>query len=676
MLQNIRNSARGWLAWVIVGIISVPFALWGIQEYMHPAPKKVIAEINGVELSESELQQEMARRQRELRQLREQEQQLRTMMQNQKSQQDPKIFNLWLYTARQIRARTSETKESVLAQLIEREVLVQSAIDANMRIGDALLVAHIHNDPSFQTEENTFSQERYEQILRYQGLTPTGFENKIRRALLTEQILKGVLDSALVTKYDQQQHTRLKEQRRSVSYLIIPTTRFDDSVTITEADIDNYYKDHAKRYMTPEKVSIEYVELSQKDVASEPIDEQTLENLYQKRKASFTTPAKWKARHILIEAGVGSTASEIEEAKKKAQNVLTKIQSGESFQKLAKQFSDDAISKEKGGELDEFMVKPFEDALKKLKVGEITNEPIKSKYGFHLIKLEDVKPEVVKSFAEVREQLENELQKEQTESKFENQALELADRAFIESLEILADTFNLEIKSTDLFDRTGSNQIDPILSDRKVIEAAFGEQVKEGYNSEVIEIGEQHVMVLRLKEHKPAKAKPLTEVKEEIVTTLKQEKTQAEARALGKSLLEQIKQNGEPDAFVKAHNLSFEPAQWIGRQDTTLKQPLIVREAFKMGRPIVNKALYQGIELGNGDYALVAVLAVKDGETVPEVPLTTAQKEDSETPDPSEQQVKQHQRALGESEFSQLISGLKTKIEIKKYSDKLSSEES
>ena len=656
MLQRIRDGARGWLAWVIVGIISIPFAFWGINEYFNPSPKRVIAEVNGVELLEIDFR----------RQVSQQKQSLRTRFQN------PNIDLSFL---------DEQIKQSTLKRMIEEELLVQSANDAGMRIGDVLLANRIHSFSAFQ-EDGTFSQALYEQALGYQGLTPPRFELDIRRALITDQIREGVLRSALVTDYDQQQRTRLEEQERSISYLIIPASRFNNSVTITDADIETYYKEHAKQYMTPEKVSIEYVQLSQKDlisISSEPVSEETLKERYQERKASFIIPAQWKARHILIEVDSEATADEVEKAEQKAQELLAKIHAGDAFKELAKQFSDDFGSKRMGGDLGWFgpgrMVKPFEEALKPLKVGEVS-EPVKSQFGLHLIKLEDTKPEMIRPFAQVREQLEKDIQNERAESEFEDQVEQMANLAFehSDSLEVLTEQLNLESKTTELFDQNG-NQQDSILSHRKVIEAAFSDELlTERANSEVIEIGEQQVVVLRVKDHVPAIALPIADVKDGIKSSLTQEKTRAEAKTLGETLLEQIKQNGDPGAVVKEHELEWSSAHWVKRKDTTPKS-VIVREAFKIGHPAENKGLYQGLELDNGDYALLAVLAIKDGVVTPETPSTTSPKDseskDNATPEPRQQAKLQQQQALGESEFNQLVSGLKTSADIEDYSKKL-----
>jgi peptidyl-prolyl cis-trans isomerase D len=630
MLQNIREGIQGWLAWVIVIIICIPFALWGIQEYISPTPKSLVAEVNGVELTERDYQDRVRQR----------KQQLRAMFQDQN-------IDLSFMDA--------QIKKNVLEQMIEEQVLLQSAQDAGMRIGDNLLVRRIHDIAAFQ-ENDSFSQARYEQLLSYQGMTKQQFEIQMRDATLLEQLRLGITNSAFVTNYDKQQRARVEKQERLLSYVIIPANRFKAEVEITEEDISTYYKNNTVRYMTEEKVSIEYVEFSQQDLANTDtaINEESIKQRYEETKDKFKTPIKWKARHILIEAGSDATDEEVKEAEKQAQDLLVKINAGESFEDLAKKFSDDFGSRKTGGDLGWFgantMVKPFEDAVKAMKVGDVTTAPVKTQFGFHLIKLEDIKPEVVRPFEEVREQLLTELKKEHAESAFYGQAEQFANLAFENpnSLEVLTKTLNLKSKTTELFSNKGSQDKDSILSNPKVVRAAFSDAVlKDRYNSEVIQIAEQHIVVLRLKDHEPAKAKPIEDVKDEIVAALTKERIQEKAASLGDKLLKQIKDKVDPDTILKDYkDLNWSAATWAARDNTTVPQA-IVSEAFKLGRVKNDTASYEGIQLDNEDYALVALLDVKDGK------------------DDAEADVKKLTETIGDNEFQQFVSSLKAKAEIK-----------
>ncbi len=625
MLQNIREGIQGWLAWVIVIIICIPFALWGIQEYVSPTPKNLVAEVNGVELSERDFENLVRQR----------KQQLRNMFKNQDID-----FSFM----------DAQIKKNVLEQMIEEQVLLQAAQNAGMRIGDNLLVRKIHSISAFQ-ENDAFSQARYEQLLSYQGMSKQKFEIDMRNATLVEQLRLGIVNSAFVTDYDLQQRASIEKQERLLSYVIIPANRFKAEVEISDADIDAYYKKNAARYMTDEKVSVEYVEFSQEDLADINIREESIKEHYEANKDKFKTPIKWKARHILIEAGSDATDDEVKAAEKKAQDLLVKINAGESFEDLAKKFSDDFGSRKTGGDLGWFgpktMVKPFEDAVKGMKVGDVTTAPVKTQFGFHLIKLEDIKPEVVRPFEEVREQLLAELKKERAESAFYGQAEQFANLAFENpnSLEVLTKTLNLKSKTSELFSNIGSQDKDSIISNPKVVRAAFSDAVlKDGYNSDVIKIGEQHIVVLRLKDHEPAKAKPLDEVKDEIVATLTKERIQEKAAALGKKLLTEVKD--KVDILKDYDDLNWSAAMWVGRDNTTVPKA-IVSEAFKLGKVSKDKAIYEGIELDNEDYALIALLGVKDG------------KKDSKA------DVKKLEKAIGDNEFRQFVSSLKAKAEIK-----------
>jgi len=638
MLQNIRDNAQGWIAWVIVILISIPFALWGIHEYMQPKADVIVAEVNDVEILQREFQRNVQQRR----------QQLRAML-----KQDVDLSFM-----------DAQIKQTTLEQMIEEEILVQSALQAGMRVGDALLAERIHQFPMFQ-DQGQFSQKRYEEALHYQGLNPALFEQQIRRMVLTEQLQQGLFASALVTAYDSKVKARLKNQQRAVSYLIIPSEHVKDQVTVDETEIETYYTEHQTQFMTPEKVSIEYVTLSKESLAqAQSIDEDRLKQFYQERLAHFTTPAKVHARHILLETDPEASATEIQAAEQHAQELLTKLEAGAHFETLAQEFSDDPTTAKQGGDLGWFQlgsgeqIKAIEESVAELEEGEIST-PVKSQFGYHLIQLIERQPEVTQPFEAVKAELKETLQIEQADSEFYSQLEQFSNLAFEHpnSLEVLADSLNLTIHTTEPFTQAQQPEDeDSILAHQQILEAAFSEPVlKEGFNSEVIEIGEQQVVVLRVKTHEASTAQPLAEVREDIIALLTRQKNQKATQELGQSLLTALKQdNSDPQAVAQAHDLSWSNPQWITRADTTLKQPKIVTEAFKMGHPQEQQAIYRGIELANSRYALIALLAVNDGEKVAAEP------------------AQQQQRASGESIFNQFVEALKNQAEIKIYKENIS----
>lgn len=638
MLQNIRDHAQGVLAWIIVGLIAIPFALWGVHEYLRPTYRDIVAEVNGIELSRNEFRANVHQRQR----------QLQAMFKN----------NIDLSFMKE------RLEQDTLNQMIETEVLVQNAVKAGLRVSDAWLAQSIHAIPTFQ-EQGNFSQTRYEAGLRNLGMSPVVFEAEQRRELLTGQIQKGIMQSAFLTSTEQQRQTRLEKQQRFLSYITISKTRFIESVTVTDEEIQAYYKEHATQYMTPERVSIEYAELSQKDLKTEQApDEKALQDYYQQHLATYTTPASWHARHILVAVNSDAKPEEVSAAEKKINELADKIKAGQPFAEVAKAFSNDPGSATNGGDLGWFgpsaMVKPFEDTVKTLPINTLSS-PVRTQFGFHLIEVLESKPEEVKPFETVRQEIEATVQKEQVELVFDKQVEQFANLAFEhpDSLDVLTQTLNLQKKSTGLFARDGLEPKDPILAHRKVIETAFSNAVlKDGFNSELIDIGDEQVIVLRAKDHELPQPKPLETVKEEITATLKQQKAETEVKTLGKTLLTQLKESDDPAVLVKTHDLAWSTAQWVQREESRFPQPAVVKEVFKMGYPPENKGLYQGIELESGDYALIALLAVKDGVETPPA--------DKDQKDKAEDAL---QLAWGESDFNYFLAGLKAKAKIVTHID-------
>lgn len=638
MLQVIRDRAQGFFAWLIVGMITVPFALWGVNEYFQPSHNQSVAEVNGIELSQNDFQ---------------------TNVQNQKRNLRSRFQNM------DITPMEAQIKQNTLSQMIDEEVLVQAAIQQGMRISDALLAARIREFPSFQQDGN-FNPEVYKQALQSLGLTPSAFEAQIRRVLLVEQLREGVSRSVAVTEAAQQQSKNLEEQQRLISYLLVPSSRFTEKVSVSDAEIEKHYQENTAQYMVPEKISLDYVELEgNKLAASKPVDDALLKQRYEERKATYTTPAQWHARHILLDVAKDAKPEVSEAALKQAKEVLAKIRGGTDFEAAAKEFSKDSSNAKNGGDLGWFgagqMVKPFEDALKTMKAKDIS-EPVKTEFGYHLIQLVEDKPTIVRSFDEVRAELLTAIQKEQAESEFYAQVEQFGNLAFESqnSLDTLLKTMKLEKKSTVLFDRKGIEK-DPILSAPKVLSVAFSDSVlKEGYNSEVVELGAQHVIVFRLKDHQAAKPKALAEVKEEIRKAIKQEKTQTEAKNLGKQLLEALQKSGDADAVAKQHDLKWADSQWVKRRDPGFKQVELAQTAFKLGRPEANGALYQGVNVGaEGDYAVLAVLAVKEPA------------KDDKKADPQNRAKSQLQMTIGDSESKQMLANLKAQAQIKTFADRL-----
>lgn len=614
MLQSIRDRTQTWIAWVVVGMIIVPFALWGIHEYIGDTDKSTAATVNGVDISLTHYEQAT----------RDQLQQLRTNLNN----ADLSKFDAII-------------KENVLNQLIQRELLFQTAARLKMTISNTVLSDFIHNIPTFH-QQGKFSPTRYEQLLKAQGITPAHFEQDLRRDLLLAQLESGITESTLITPHEKQHFNRLEKQQRLISYIQISTPALAEKFTVSDEEIQTHYQHNQKEYFSPEKVSVNYVMLTPENIEktlTEPLEETTIQQYYQDHLKKFTTPPEWHAAHILIN-------KDDEHANTNAQEIAARAKAGEDFAALAKEFSKDPGSANKGGDLGFFtagtMVQPFEDAVKTLQPNQIS-DPVESEFGFHIIKLIEFKPEQIKTIDMVREEIIAALRKEQAETKFYAQAEQLANLAYEkpDSLEPIVQNLGLPLQTTELFSR--DTKLPAPLNHPKVIQAAFSDTViKDHQNSDVIDIGKQQAIVLHLKEHQPPQLQPLETVKEHIITRLKKDKAKQAAAALSKQIIDNLPHPEELQQLLTKENLHWSPPIWIERNDTKLKQPSLVQAAFKMGTPSQEQALFQQVILDNEDYSVLAVLEVKESTDQTTTPLT-----------------------LGNSEFKWLTDSLKKRAEIK-----------
>jgi peptidyl-prolyl cis-trans isomerase D len=615
MLQGIRDRTQNWIAWTVVGMIIVPFALWGIHEYVGDSDRNTAATVNGVDIPLMQYEQSS----------RDQLQQFRA---NAGKNTDLSKFE-------------AKIKENVLNQLIQHELLFQTAAHLKMTISNDVLSRYIQTIPAFQ-DQGKFSSARYEQLLKAQGMSPAHFEQELRRDLLLAQMETGVSDSAVITPQEKQRFHQWEKQQRLISYIPISTQKLTEKFTISDEEAQTHYQNNQKDYYSAEKVSINYVMLTPENIektVNDPIEDTTIQQYYQDHLKKFVDPPEWHAAHILI-------GKDEDNAETKAQEILKRAKAGEDFGALAKEFSKDPSSAEKGGDLGFFkagmMVQPFEDAVKKLQPNEIS-DIVKSDFGFHIIKLFESKPEQTKTIDMVREEIISAIRKEQAEIKFYAQVEQLSNLAYEkpDSLESIIQALGLPLQTTELFSR--ETKLEPPLNHPKLLQAAFSDVViKDNQNSEVIDVGKHKAVVLHLKAHEIPQLQPFDSVKEKIIVRLKKDKAKQAAETLSKQLIDALKNPEELQKLLAQENLQWSPKTWVERNDTKLKQPAIVQAAFKIGIPTNGQALFQQLALNNDDYGIIAVLEVKDNT------------EESKTP-----------LKAGNSEFKWLAKSLKDRADIK-----------
>jgi len=637
MLQYIRDHAQGVVVWTIVGLIIITFALFGLSSYLSGSSSSFVASINGTEIDANEYRREYQNYQARLQQM---------LGKNYRAD----LFN------------SEMMKREVINGLITRELVTQYLEDQDYFISAGRLVAELHNINAFKGEDDQFSKERYREVLSQQGMSRAFFERQLARDIAARYLQNGVTQSDFATAHETESAYRLDNQQRDIGYLIIDKQTYLKTVQADDSEVQAYYDANKSAFMTQEKLSIEYVELKLEDIAKRyEIDEETIKDHYAAHRASYLdNPEQRKVRHILIKV---DDKTDEQSALKKIKTMQELLQNGADFADLAKKASQDPGSARQGGDLGFFgrgvMDKAFEKAAFSLKKGEIS-QPVRSTFGYHLIKLDEVKAEKLKPLKQVREQIKKELQVQQAEQEFYTDADHLNNISYEQpdSLAPVAEKLDLEIKVSPLFGRAGGQGL---LANQKIISAAFSDEVlNTGRNSDMVEIGDTHLVVLRRKEYKPSEQKPLAQVKAQIQTKLKDKAARTAIQQQVDAALARLKQAEKPETVAKAiKGAKWQRSGYITRtgtkeQSDKAKQlnQSIRQYSYTLSHPRDMQVNWGKLNLPNGDGVVVGLFAVKQAEAKDK----TAQ---------LQQQSQRIAQSQGSDVYAQLLEQLRQQADIR-----------
>ena len=509
-----------------------------------------------------------------------------------------------------------QLRQRVINELVERELLLQNADEMGYRVSEQNVAATIRSFEMFH-EEGVFSPEFYRQQLKIQGQSPAGFEQRIRRALLASQLPTGIAETALVTDAELDALIRLQGQQREVAYLTLPIKQYEDESDASEAAVASYYETHRERYMTPEMVSVEYIELSADELGidAEPDDEK-LREYYQSRSQQFSVPEERKVRHILLTIPEGAGESEVEAVRARAEDVLKRIRAGESFAAVAREVSEDPGSSGMGGDLGFIslgvMEPDFEQVAFALKEGDVS-EPVLTSFGFHIITVDEIRAGEVKPFESVRDELLKEYQRDAAEREYFDLADKLTNMAYEtpDSLAEVAEALGLPLKESPWFSRDGG---EGVFANPQLVAAAFSADVlKQGYNSEPVEVGDHHVVVLRLKEHREAAPRPLEEVADAIRQQIITEKARERAQNAAAELVKRLESGTSREEIAKEAGAEWQMPAALERNAVTV-DPALVQAVFRMPRPAGGAISYGSTALSSGDFAVLVLSRVIDGD--------------------------------------------------------------
>ena len=593
LIQKMRDGTQGILAKVIIGLIIIVFALFGfgsITTFLVQVPK--VATVNGEEIGQGEMELAVERNRR-------------------------------LLLSRGVpidQINEDELRANVLEGLISRELLSQAADRFSLHFSDEAVDADILATETFQLD-GVFSADQFQNVIRGAGYTPLGYRDELRIDRLFEQMLTGIRDSAFLTGEESKRYSSLLSQTRDIAYIEITATDLMDEVVVEDEEIRAYYDANTPDFVTEETVNLQYVELRHDDLAGNlEIDEEALALYFSEVRGDYSTDETRRLAHILVEVTDDLSA---EDASAIASEIHDRIRKGEDFSALASELSDDAGSRENGGDLGfnprGIFYPEFEAVAYDLALNQVS-PPVETGIGFHIIKVLGIEDAVQPELDDVRMEVERAYRLAATEEDFVSLSARLAELLFESiDLEAPAQEIGLEIMATGHLAREASHIL---MANSAVATAAFSADVLlDGNNSDLIELSEDHVVGIRVLEHNPSQTRPLAEVTEDIRDRVRRGKATGLAEARANRVVEAIEGGSLSQYVADEYGLAWRTVAGAERFMSEVN-PLILAEAFKLPRPAEDKESLRATVLPNGDALVLRVSRVenKPVSELPEIP--------------------------------------------------------
>ena len=575
MLEKFRSYAQTKAAQVILALILIPFALFGIDSYLNQAGNNLsIAKVNGYKIALPEYNRAIEN--------------VRNRMMTEGKKVDPAMFDSF------------EFKESVVDGLISKQLVNNDTKKSKFKITDQQLSQYIIGMPEFQ-KDGKFSQELYDKVLQNNQLTPKKFEESIRNDLLIQQVRDGLQKLTFIPPNNLAETLKATSQQREISVAEFKTKEYMAKANITEKEMQAFYDQNKSKFLAPEQVKAEFVVFSLASILPTiNVTEDEIKTFYKTNSDKYQNQQQREASHILIAASKNAAPAEKAKAKAKAEELLSQIRKNpKQFEELATKYSQDPESAKKGGELGAFgrgmMVKPFDDAVFSMKVNEISNI-VESDFGYHIIKLTKIIGEGG-SFDSMKPQIKAELIYQKGQEKFAALAEEFSNKVYEQSssLDAVSKKFNLPIQKTDWISR---NDSDKFFKNETLMNALYSkESIKDHRNTEAIEVTPNNLISARVVDYKAQSTKPFTDVKKNIEDYLKFEAAKKTVASEGEAALKTISDT--------SRKIDWQPAVLVDRKNAKGLSEAVINHAYKM--PTDKLPSYSGFVDGNNGYVIVKV---------------------------------------------------------------------
>jgi len=634
MLQSIRDKleSQKWLTYVVLGLLALIFAAWGAYGLVsfNGGGSTYAAEAGGQKIPVEQARNAWLNQQ--------------TMYQQRLGREIPPEQKAML-------------QDQILESLIRDVLLNERSKELGYRVGDAAVMQAIREEPAFQIE-GQYSAEVAKERLAQAGITLAAYESELRGREQRNQLLNGIVLSDFQTPAELQRTRALQNEQREVRYALLTPEKFSAAIQVDDAAVDAYYKAHLSQYMTPESVKLHYAELRLDQLAAQiTVSDDDLKAAYEKNKDRYNEPEKRHGRHILIPVGKDDAA-----AKKLADDVYAQAKAGKDFAALAKQYSQDPGSADKGGDLGwadrQQFVGPFADALFGMNVGEIRG-PVKTQFGYHIIRLDEIQAGKTKPLETVRPELEAELKRNAAADKFGEIQEKIQQR--LESagadLGTVAKEFNLATGEVSPFLRGAGGA--PLGTAQPVQDIVFGDSpLQPAHIGGPVMVGEDRLVLVTVTDHKAPQPKPVAEVKDGIVAAIKKDRGTEAALKAAQDGQAKLASGTSFDDVTRQLGVTSEPARFIGRADSTV--PAELREfVFKSPKP-TDKPVYKAISLQTGGAAVVALTQLRT-----EAPVVDKDKE-AEQIKQQAMTARQDAARHGQGDASAYVEQMRQKAEVRK----------
>lgn len=606
MLQSMHDRYKGWIAWIIVALIAITFAFWGVESiFQNNRPSGAVANVNGALISKKDWDRVFG----------------------QLHAQATQHFGQMVLQPTFIQ----ELKQSALNELLTTRLLASNALKSGYWISANQAGAQIVKIPYFR-EQDAFSEQRYQMVLARMDYTPATFLTAVKEDMLISQLQRGVLSTAFATPHEIDEMLSLFEQTRDVGVFILSKKTVEHLKHDNVEEQKRYYEQHVQDFMNPAKVKVRYVLVSFDDVlAKQEVSEEQIQEYYDTNISLYEHPEERLVAHILLKprSDKATASSEVDGALQKIQALKARVNHKEKFSTLAKRYSEDVVSAKNGGVLPWLTRGTFKDpnfetaAFSLHQPGEVSN-PVQSRYGWHLVQLLAIRPAERKPFENAKASIKVHLAQQQAQKDFANLSETLADLSFSSpnSLEAIVETYSVKEKQSDWLEEVGvevdakeqqpsRDQSASFLKKPEVIRAAFSDAVRQGNNSNVIPLNDKQVLVLRLEAYQKPTPKSFSEVQPEIEKILTRRVQTNALRASAEKIVQSEKRNASSgsDSVQQSAWKLFEK---VKRDDKRLSQESL-RRLFAMSKnpKVLEKSDLEIVELPGGDLQLLKLIQIR-----------------------------------------------------------------